>query len=150
MATSVKETLPQPPAKLESDFLTNNSCFEVPSEHGKSFFVVCWYNPSTPRIDTLAFIKLTKKLKNLDNEEKETMLIGDTNCDLKVTGNCNAENLKLIYSEYQLEKLINSYTRLAATHNSNDSLNVTKTLIDHISTDREQRYLYYIDIKSQH
>ena len=98
--------------------------------------MVCWYNPSTPRIDTLAFIKLTEILKNLDNEEKETMLIGDTNCNLKATGNSSAKNLKLIYSEYQLEKLINSYTRLAATHNSNDSLNVTKTLIDHISTSK--------------
>ena len=55
------------------------------------------------------------KMKELDREEKEIILIGDTNCDFKCSKNANAKQLKLIYSEYQLEQLIKSYTRVAMT-----------------------------------
>ena len=34
------------------------------------------------------------------------ILVGDTNCDFKNDTNANSKKLKLLYSEYQIEKLI--------------------------------------------
>ena len=137
VAIYVKETIPQPNVKL--------LCLKVAPKHGKSFFVVCWYRPPTSGVDTPAFNQLRDILKNLDLSEKEIILIGDTNCDLKATGNSNAENLKLIYSEFQLEQLVNSYTRVAVTHSNDNDLNVTKSLIDHFSTNKPN-YILKTDI----
>ena len=42
----------------------------------------------------------------MDKEGNEIILFGDTNCDFKNTANVNAKQLKLVYSEYQLEQFI--------------------------------------------
>ena len=119
--------------------------FRVAPQQCKSFFVACWYRLPIPGIDTLAFNKLTIILKNLDNEEMEIILIGNTNCDLKATGNSNTKSLKLISTEYQSKQLINSCSRFAVTHDSEDSMNVSKTLIVHFSA-KKASYIIKTDI----
>ena len=49
-------------------------------------------------------------------------LVGDTNCDFKCIRNINANKLKFIYSEFQLEQLVKSYTRVAVTNSENGDL----------------------------
>ena len=54
-------------------------------------------------------------MKELDREEKETILIGDTNCNFKSNHTGNAKKLKQIYAEFQFSQMINKYTRVAGT-----------------------------------
>ena len=73
-------------------------------------------------------------MKNLDQEGKEIIFVGDTNCDFKNNQSANTKKLKAIYEEYQLEQLIKSYTRIATTTNERNERNISKTLIEHFST----------------
>ena len=57
-----KEILSRPSVKSQSDS-QELLCLEVAPEHGESFYLVCWYHPPTPGIDTLAFNTLTETLK---------------------------------------------------------------------------------------
>ena len=77
-----------------------------------------------------SFENLRNILKEVDKEEKEIILIGDTNCDFKNNQNANAKKLKMIYSEFQFAQLINKYTRVAVTTNEQNEQKTTKTLID--------------------
>ena len=72
---------------------------------------------------------------------RKFILVGDRNCDFKCSQNSNANKLKFVYSEFQLEQLIRSYTRVATTHNGNDDTAISKTLIDHFSTNKPKHIL---------
>ena len=61
-------------------------------------------------------------------------MIGDTNCDLKCSKNANAKQLNLIFSEYKLEQLIKSSTRVAVAKTESGEQRTTSTLIDHFSS----------------
>ena len=76
----VKESLPEPTIKLTGDKLELIALELSPSDHARPFVIVCWYRPPTAGIDDTAFENLRQILKNLDKEEKEIILIGDTNC----------------------------------------------------------------------
>ena len=117
--------------RIKSDNLELIS-LEIALKHAKSFLVVCWYRP--PTADDAAFEKLREVLKNLDKDSKEIILVGDTNCDLKNNQSSNTKKLTAISSEYQLEQLIKSYTRVAVTTKERNEQNISKTLIDHFST----------------
>ena len=45
--------------------------------------MVCWYRPPTLGVDEASFDKLRETLKELDREDKLTILNGDTNCEFK-------------------------------------------------------------------
>ncbi len=81
VAIYVKDSLPEPEVKLTSDKLELLTLEVSPNSHAKSFFIVCWYRPPTSNVDNTAFESLVVILKHLDKEEKEIILIGDTNCD---------------------------------------------------------------------
>ena len=99
--------------------------------------MLCWYRPPTEGTDASTFEALTKIIKNLDAEDKEIILVGDTNCDYKKPKDCNTRKLKLIYSGFQFEQLITDLTRVAATTCSkNGEISTSKTIIDHFSTNR--------------
>ena len=85
-------------------------------------------------VDDVAFENLREILAKLDKEEKEIILVGDTNCDTMDHKNANTKKLKLVYSEYQLEQLIKSYTRVAVTTTEQGDKRISKSLIDHFST----------------
>ena len=118
---------------------------EFTSNHAKPFLVMCWYRPPTSGVDDESYENLRNILKEVDKEEKEIILIGDTNCDLKNNQNANAKKLKMIYSEFQFAQLINKYTRVAVTTNEQNEQKTTKTLIDHFST-TSPRYVLRADV----
>ena len=131
VAIYVKASLPEPTVRIKSENLELIS-LEIAPKHAKPFLVVCWYRP--PTADEAAFDNLREVLKNLDQDGKETIFVGDTNCDFKNNQSANTKKLKAIYEEYQLEQLIKSYTRIATTTNERNERNISKTLIDHFST----------------
>ena len=51
--------------------------------HAKPFIIISWYRPPTSGADDVSFEYLRDLLKEADKEEKEIILIGDTNCHLK-------------------------------------------------------------------
>ena len=141
VAMYVKESLPEPTIKLTSNKLELIALEVSPSYHARPFVIVCWYRPPTAGIDDTAFENLREIPKNLDKEEKEIILIGDTNCDFKKIKNANAKKLKWIYSEYQLEQMIKSFTRVAITSTESGEKKVSKTLIDHFSSTNPKHIL---------
>ena len=64
------------------------------------------------------------------------ILIGDTNCDYKKPKDSDTRKLKLIYSGYQFEQLIKDFTRVSTTVSSTGETRVTKSLKDHLSSNR--------------
>ena len=96
-------------------------------------------------MDDESFENLRNILKEVDKEEKEIILIGDTNCDFKNNQNANAKKLKMIYSEFQFAQLMSKYTRVAVTTNEQNEQKITKTLIDHFST-MSPRYILRADV----
>ena len=46
----------------------------------KSFFVVTWYRPLSDPVDS--FDKLEAVFRFLESQDKEIILLGDTNCDV--------------------------------------------------------------------
>ena len=141
VAIYVKASLPEPTVKIKNENLELIS-LEIAPQHAKPFLVVCWYR--APTADD-AFENLREVLKNLDRDGNEIILVGDTNCDLKSNQSSNANKLKAIYSEYQLEQLIKSYTRVAVTTNERNEQNISKTLIDHFST-TSPKYILKADV----
>ena len=87
-------------------------------------------------MDTCSFEALTRLIKRIDSEGKEIILIGDTNCDYKKPKDGNTRKLKLIYSEFQFEQSITDHTRASSTTSSSGETRTTKTLIDHVATNR--------------
>ena len=57
-------------------------------------------------MDDELFENLRSRLKEVDKEEKEIILIGDNNCDFKNNQNANTKKLKMTYSEFQFAQLI--------------------------------------------
>jgi len=131
--------------KIKSDKLELISLEVSHNIHAKSLHLVCWYRSQTAGVDEFAFENLREILKGLDREEKEIILIGDTNCDLKCSKNANAKQLKSIYSEYQLVQLIKSYTRVAVTTTESGEQSTNNTLIDHFCSSRS-KYITETDL----
>ena len=109
---------------------------EVTPKHAKAFVILCWYRPPTPDIDNCSFEALARIIRKIDAESKEIILIGDTNCYFKSPKDGNSRRLKLIYSEFQFEQQITEYTRVATYTNAQGEAKITKSLVDHFSTNR--------------
>ena len=93
-AIYVNSSLPKPTVRIKSDNLELIS-LEIAPTHAKSFLVVCWYRP--PTADDAAFENLREVLKNLDDDSKEIIFVGDTNCDLKNNKSSSAKQMTAIY-----------------------------------------------------
>ena len=108
-------------------------CIEIKPLRAAPFFVMAWYRP--PNVSVDAFDQMEVCLQFLDSEDKETILLGDTNFDFlpKFSGeghtNTNdlpAHSLRLleIYNLLGFHQLIEKPPRET----------LTTTLIDHIAT----------------
>ena len=111
----------------------------------KPFCLVCWYRPPAAGADDTAFESLRASLGELDQEGKEIILVGDTNCDFKNSTDANTKQLKLVYSEYKMEQLIKNYARVAFTTTEQSGQRLSKFLIDNFSTS-SSKYVLETDI----
>ena len=103
-------------------------CIEVQPPKNKPFLVIVWYRP--PSSPVCSFNELEHVLSYLDQEGKEIILVGDTNCDLAKTKadqpmDNDVKHLCNLYELFSLKQLIKEPTRV--------TLN-TSTIIDHIAT----------------
>ncbi len=109
-------------------------CVEIEPIHAASFFVMAWYRPPNATADT--FDHFEKYLYFLDREDKEIILLGDTNLDISTkyskVGNVTIDDLPAhslhlleISNLFGLHQLIERPSRETLT---------TRTLIDHIAT----------------
>ena len=96
-------------------------------------------------MDETAFENLRKTLVILEMEGKEIVLVGDTNCDFKDKKTANASKLKFVHSEYQVEQLIEAYTKVAVTTALNGEKRISKSLIEHFSSST-LKYILKTDI----
>ena len=103
-------------------------CVEIQPPKSKSYIVIAWYRPPSDPVDS--FNKLETNLLYLDQEGKEIILLGDTNCDFakKAANRSNdmsSMHLHRIYNLMSFTQLIEEPTRVTCE---------TATLIDHIAT----------------
>ena len=115
--------------KLRED-LPNNSleliCIEIEPPNASPFIIVAWYRP--PSVPISCFESLEENLRFLDRENKEIIILGDTNCDFSLPTPSNANHsshLREIYDLFGFRQLIEEPTRITL-HSS--------SLIDHIAT----------------
>ncbi len=128
--------MPSPVVKYKCDNL-EFLCLEIVQKHSKPFFLACWYRPPNSGNDSSSFENLRIILSFLDEEEKEIILIGDTNCDFKNnTKNQNTKSLKSIYRELQMTQLVKDYTRVATVQTGENNTRTTRSLIDHLSSNK--------------
>ncbi len=103
-------------------------CIEVEPPKSRPFLILAWYRPPSDLVNT--FAKLEKVLSCLDKEDKEIILLGDTNCDLtpKQDGQPienDSKHMSDIYELFSFKQLIEEPTRVTLT---------TSSIIDHIAT----------------
>ena len=91
----------------------------------KPFIVTSIYGP--PKVPTDKFSEIEALVATIDNENKESIIIGDTNCNYDDPSNHYTKHLKKIISAYKLTQLINEPTRTTAT---------SQAIIDHIITNK--------------
>ena len=91
----------------------------------KPFIVTSIYGP--PKVLADKFSEIEALVATIDNENKESIIIGDTNCNYDDPSNHYTKHLKKIISAYKLTQLINEPTRTTAT---------SQTIIDHIITNK--------------
>ena len=96
---------------------------EVCPPKAKSFFVNTWYRPPDASIECFEWYE--ECIINMDLENKETILMGDFNCDWSKLSNNNAAShtvrMATLASTYQFEQMIKEPTRVTAA---------SRTLID--------------------
>ena len=93
----------------------------------KPFIVTSLYRP--PGKPVAYFNELDNLFGTLDTEDKETIYLGDMNCDMLDLANNDTKHLKKLFIKFNLVQLIKDPTRTTAT---------TKTIIDHIITNKPE------------
>ena len=112
-------------------------CIEIKPVLAAPFLGMAWYRPPNASADTFDYLE--ESLQFLDREDKEIILLGDTNCDISAiyskTGHvtlndipAHSSQLLEIYNLFGLHQLIKSPSRETLT---------STTLIDHIATTNE-------------
>ena len=103
-------------------------CIEIEPPKSKPFLILAWYRPPNTHVDI--FFKLEKVISYFERKEKEIILLGDTNCDLKTvkqneqSAEGNSKHICRIYELFNFQQLIEEPTRV--------TLN-TAAIIDHIA-----------------
>ena len=98
VAVYVRETLPHFQRLDITDQDLEVIGIEITPKNTKSFVILCWYRPPTDNQDSKSSDTLEGILRKLDSENKEVILIGYTNCDLKSRSDWNTKRLKSLYS----------------------------------------------------
>ena len=93
----------------------------------KPFLVTSIYRPPGKTVNH--FNDIDALFSIIEAEEKESIYLGDTNCDMLDLTNNDTKNLKRLLTKFNLAQLIKSPTRTTTT---------SKTIINHIITNRSE------------
>ena len=105
---------------------------EILKYKSKPFLVSTWYRPPNSPIELLT--KFENFLQLIDIEEKESIILGDINCDLLHKDlDHKTKELNFITNLYQYKQLIDEPTR--------ETVNSMKSLIDHFYINREENIM---------
>ena len=107
------------------DFDLESISVEIKVGKYKPFLVTTIYRP--PDKPVSYFDQIESLISTTELEGKESILIGDLNCDFLCESNNNTKNLKRILFTYGFSQLIKEPTRTTSD---------TKTIINHIITNR--------------
>ena len=95
-------------------------CIEIETIRARAFLIFAWYRPPSALIES--FKKLEGNLEFVDRENKEMIIMGDTNCDFssKVADEFssslnNTAHLAEIYDLFGLTQMIGEPTRVTLT-----------------------------------
>lgn len=117
--------------KVRSDIVPSNLemiAIEISKLKVKPFIISTWYRPPHSLVGVLK--EFEDFLKAVDAEGKETLVVGDINCDLANTSiDPLRSTVMFLYDTYQFRQLITEYTRVTDR---------SKTLIDHLLTNEPQ------------
>ena len=107
------------------EFLT----IEINNDKIKPFLISTWYRLPNSPIDL--FNKFKSILRHIDIEEKESIILGDLNCDFsnKTQEDYITKELNFITNLYQYDQLIDEPTRESTC---------SKSLIDHFYSNRKR------------
>ena len=107
-------------------------CIEIKPFRAAPFFVMAWYRP--PNVSVDAFDQMEVCLQFLDREDKETILLGDTNCDFlpKFSGEGHTNTNDLTAHSLRLLEIYNLFGFHQLIEKPRETLTTT-TLIDHIA-----------------
>ena len=94
----------------------------------KPFIITTLYRPPGG-IPVAYFNDIDTPFGTIDCEDKEIIYLGDTNCDILDFANNDTKHLIKLLTKYNLTQMIKSPTHTTAT---------TKTIIDHIITNRPE------------
>ena len=102
---------------------------EISKYKTKPFLATTWYRP--PNTPVESFQEFEKLLQHIDLEDKESIILGDLNCNLipEGTNDCNTNELKFVTNMYQYKQLIQEPTRVTTK---------TKSLIDNFFTNKPE------------
>ena len=89
------------------------------------FIVTSLYRP--PRKHVSYFNDMEALLASLESDNKEAIIMGDTNCDFLDSSNNDTNNLKPVLSLHNLTQIIKELTWMAG---------ISETLIDHVITNK--------------
>ena len=91
----------------------------------RSFIVTALYRP--PNKPVGYFDELERLISSIESEDKDTIMLGDTNCNFLDNSDNDTKHLKRILMTYKMIQLIKEPTQTTSD---------TKTLIDHIIVKR--------------
>ena len=118
---------------IRSDLMDNNLeslSIQIKLGNFKPFIITSVYLLD---VSVDVFREVESLVRLLDKENKESIIIGDTNCDL-LTPSCNhTKHLKTLMNNFGLTQLIKEPTRITVS---------TQTLIDHIIINRPEFILH--------
>ena len=121
-------------SKVRIDLMVDKlESVSVQIENGrfKPFIITSIYRPPEKPISYFSYIECL--IASLESENKESIIMGDTNCDFLDPSDNNTKNLKRILNLFELIQLIKEPSRTTAT---------TKTVIDHIITNEPNMVSY--------
>ena len=112
--------------KIRSDPMPDNLevvTLQIANSKFKPFIVTSIYRP--PGKPVSYFNDMEALLASLDSDNKEAIIMGDTNCDFLNSSNNDTKNLKRVLSLHNLTQIIKEPTRITG---------ISETLIDHVIT----------------
>jgi exonuclease III len=122
---NVKERCDLVPEHLEA------VCIEVNKIKSKPTIVTSLYRPPNSRIET--FDTIENLIENLDDENKQIILVGDFNCNLLAVNRLNVTNRLLdIANLFQLKQIITEATSITEE---------TQTLLDLFFTNKPENII---------